>query len=64
MGKGTVAVGSVANKAGRHKEVELPNAAIKKISENKQQNTKQILNTPAFLVLVPQSSSKFYSDSQ
>lgn len=33
MGKGTVAVGSVANKAGRQKEVELPSTAIKKISE-------------------------------
>jgi hypothetical protein len=33
MGKGTVAVGSVANKAGRQKEVELPKTAIKKLSE-------------------------------
>lgn len=43
MGKGTVAVGSVANKAGRQKEVELPNAAIIKISDyyTKQQNTEQ-----------------------
>jgi hypothetical protein len=43
MGKGTVAVGSVANKAERQKEVELPNAAIINMSDyyTKQHNTKQ-----------------------